>query len=1017
MTRLELIPEFFRDFFQLTTIQSLVFTNMQNTLVEFKSSSTLLPLDPNTEVFELSGMIEAARVVFKPNKDNVAFLNFQLSKELLEELEITYCGLVFRGAGQLHPHPSLAIERRFLEQLAYMHLYNRNPSNMFIADMWSKGTRHKMFNRKNIWCFEPSLDLGQSSNHTSKFSCSHAIEVCDCKIKFIRNKYSACLFVHTLYYFTPKQLVSALLQTHNREAVAVSCVFPDAFGRIGEATYVRTGSEVRIDMSTQQYKHSPCDWLLKGIVGAGQYTITATRLYTAKYSVIYLLKLHNTPYRTTPAQSLSSSLKLPDYIGTITTPDMASTESLVVEQTHITKLTSVLGWCYVTTVDMEIPVSKEMIAELAVYIAGKNRTQQNYSVLMNRARNMIHRYKIPTDLKAVVLTTSVNIAFFYTIEFESGMLNSNLLKFSTQMDQHTRIHRFEPIKPSWFIRLRNTLRLATTKGTPKDQVSRLLKQAREDVDKDTKTITFNKNPIEYRRLELPLSETMLSAKTENLDIGAEVNMLPDIQFKEISGKIQNLGIVVDSRLPVAHANTAQNQYVSAVNRACPLKRKLNKNTLSLLKKFVWAKFDILFPDNEIIPLEIDYTMWNSRYPCNQRQRHDKALASLPKNCIKPDFKFNYEAFVKTEKQIWAQPGLDSVDKDPRMIQGCDDRYNVITGPPIFAIANKLKQIWNSEHCIFYPSGASAEDVGKWFALSELYYETDFSRFDSSIHKELLQFEIEVYVRLGLPKDIAKIMNLNLNSSAYTKLGVKFDVIGTRRSGTQNTSCGNSLLNGLIHAFLINEASEDKTVYRDFEYKMIVLGDDNLTCVNPGNLARCAARRAFDEVHTIFADLGLNAVTNIRYYGEEYNVEFCSSRFWPMDGSFVLGSKLGRTLAKFGWFVNPPIDNNEQRMLLYGTAMSRYYDMKYLPVLRVFSKKMIEFSSKFNGPNPKVNVFSHKITGSLDHEINPQIYEYIQLNTGVTKEQLDDVERLLEQVKGVPAVISHPVLEVLIDADL
>jgi len=297
----------------------------------------------------------------------------------------------------------------------------------------------------------------------------------------------------------------------------------------------------------------------------------------------------------------------------------------------------------------------------------------------------------------------------------------------------------------------------------------------------------------------------------------------------------------------------------------------------------------------------------------------------------------------------------------------------------------------------------------------VYFETDFSRFDSSIHPELLLFECDVYARLGMNKNVLKVMRKNLSSRLYTSQGVMLDVEGTRRSGTPNTSCGNSLLNGLIHACVMHKAGVHN-------YKMIMLGDDNLTLINPAGSSD--ARPTFTEQIELFAKFGLKAVTKISYGGEEYAVEFCSSKFWPiydnLGKTHILGPKIGRTLAKFGWFINPPVQKAQRDLILSGTVTSRWQDFRYLPVLRVMAERLSALSTQNPlDPNTKAMpaVKDYKAHARHSHAVNDDIYHDIQLHSGVTKTMLDELERLFSSVTMLPAVVKHPALELLVEADL
>jgi len=352
-----------------------------------------------------------------------------------------------------------------------------------------------------------------------------------------------------------------------------------------------------------------------------------------------------------------------------------------------------------------------------------------------------------------------------------------------------------------------------------------------------------------------------------------------------------------------------------------------------------------------------------------------------------------------------------LEKDPRMIQGCQDQYNVIVGPYYRGMQLKLKEIWNSKHKLYYPSGASAEQIGNWFSLSEVYFETDFSRFDSSIHPELLLLELLIYERLGFNKNVIKVMRTNISAPLYCSKGVYLEVQGTRRSGTPNTGGGNSLINGCVFAFIMHKANI-------YSYKMIMLGDDNLLLINPKseNSNYVNERPTFQDSVEQLKQFGLRAVTKVSYGGEEFAVEFCSSKFWPLRDQYILGPKIGRTMAKFGWFIDPPMREKDCITMLKGTVISKYFDFSYLPVLRVMSQRILHLVEKQDVGKFELRP-THKALAEFSHEVTPEIYDFIQQHSGVTKEQLDEIENLIYEVVQLPAIINHPALQLLVEADL
>lgn len=129
------------------------------------------------------------------------------------------------------------------------------------------------------------------------------------------------------------------------------------------------------------------------------------------------------------------------------------------------------------------------------------------------------------------------------------------------------------------------------------------------------------------------------------------------------------------------------------------------------------------------------------------------------------------------------------------------------------------------------------------------------------------------------------------------------VDGMRKSGDPNTSCGNTLINGLVHLYcfhqyysMINKLDmlDPANKPSNTGVKLLLLGDDNLgwlpemfgEYINSGEFTKDARK------------LGLIAKAKISK--DIYDAEYCSSRLWCLhDDIWVSGPKLGRMWTRFG----------------------------------------------------------------------------------------------------------------------
>lgn len=326
------------------------------------------------------------------------------------------------------------------------------------------------------------------------------------------------------------------------------------------------------------------------------------------------------------------------------------------------------------------------------------------------------------------------------------------------------------------------------------------------------------------------------------------------------------------------------EYIKRSNARPSVKRKLRKVNLLLKQRFIDEK--------SILP----YT-------------------TIAKYCIR-------EAFVKVENLLQHNGGLFE-DKAPRLIQGASAEFINIVGPWIMAFQDHVKKTWNLNNFITFTSGLTGEKMGGWVDGKYPYVlENDISRWDSSVTRPLLELEAWIFNRFGAPRCVRDLVKQNIKTRGVTVHGILYGCDGTRKSGDPYTSVGNSLLNGLIHLWLFtNRGAKQLREVRN-KVKMMVLGDDNIS--------QSTLKYPRDHWVKGFADLGMTAKPIIRSTIED--AEFCSSRFVPFGNRYVLTPILGRVLAKFGSFVNPPKGANVKG-ILRGVVLGLWNSVCWVPLMK------------------------------------------------------------------------------------
>lgn len=270
-----------------------------------------------------------------------------------------------------------------------------------------------------------------------------------------------------------------------------------------------------------------------------------------------------------------------------------------------------------------------------------------------------------------------------------------------------------------------------------------------------------------------------------------------------------------------------------------------------------------------------------------------------------------EGFVKVENNIYASP-LGNKQKAARLIQGAKSQFICLVGPFIAALQDEIKLQWNSSSPFYYTCGADLSQVANY--LNDFpgeIVEDDVSAWDSSYSRELCLLEIEICRRFGAPEAVLRLMRANIATRGYTKY-YKYSVDGTRKSGDPYTSLFNSVMNGLVHAYIYCKEAKvhPKKLFR--KLRMVIQGDDN-TLIG-------------ERMHRInfkkeMLKLGFAADAIKRNSLEE--TEFCSCFFMNNGDNITFVPKLGRLLMKLGFSVNLP-HNIKDSDYMIGIAVSLNY---------------------------------------------------------------------------------------------
>jgi hypothetical protein len=155
---------------------------------------------------------------------------------------------------------------------------------------------------------------------------------------------------------------------------------------------------------------------------------------------------------------------------------------------------------------------------------------------------------------------------------------------------------------------------------------------------------------------------------------------------------------------------------------------------------------------------------------------------------------------------------------------------------------------------------------------------------------------------------------------------EYKVPGQRKSGDDNTSCDNTILNIAAHAWVIARYHNLALAELPKRCKIMALGDDIVVQGDPE-----VVRSPFGER---LALIGWTPKPRVAF--ELCDVDFCSRIPWPSTNGIKFAARPGRALARFPFSaVHPcPVDVGTK-------AYGLYLDNAHVPFLRRYLERCLE----------------------------------------------------------------------------
>lgn len=401
-------------------------------------------------------------------------------------------------------------------------------------------------------------------------------------------------------------------------------------------------------------------------------------------------------------------------------------------------------------------------------------------------------------------------------------------------------------------------------------------------------------------------------------VHSEKLWIRDTAHASVKPALQRMGPVVEHRVPVVPASSANNSATAMVERLFPDRGRL---------RFMAAYREVCkLPDGGAGYGPVPMAEWMRHLRPGQR-RLVAAAQQQHQTAFPRRWYYTHRFFVKHEKLAkLTGEGLPRVV--PRGIENCSPLLFRALGPKFYAYAKYVARLYDWGSRVYYPLGASAEDMSTWMQRevdrlgpTAVWYDIDRARFDGRVKPALLRAEMDLMATV-LPKKfrymIRRLVYRRKTRDAY---GNSASLVGRVITGYPGTSVINFLL--CLHAQLAHLRPTG------FDYSIMALGDDMVLGVvgvyDPG------------------AEASYGFKPKIMRSRDPFACAFLSALFVPVApyehrgvwADRLLTSKPGRQLLKFGWDITMA---PKPAGIMRSVAIARRQDWAHCPGLWALAQR-------------------------------------------------------------------------------
>jgi len=158
----------------------------------------------------------------------------------------------------------------------------------------------------------------------------------------------------------------------------------------------------------------------------------------------------------------------------------------------------------------------------------------------------------------------------------------------------------------------------------------------------------------------------------------------------------------------------------------------------------------------------------------------------------------------------------------------------------------------------------------------------------------------------------------------------------------------------------------------------------------------------------YARLGL--VAKVKIHDDPDLVEFCSGYFWHTDEGRVWGPKPGRMMAKLGFSTN---EQKEPLKWFKGVLLGVKQDVAHVPILNHYVNHCLRIVNKVGASATRDE---HKFHVGREYKPNADTHGQFRKLYGLSTADCDSLKTYISSVTSSMHLLSHPVLDQMVDKD-